>query len=133
MAPRGRNPRYPMYSSTHTDWRGIFPQGFRMQSPFAKTFRWLRLVWTDANVESEQTWRRHVRGLMIGWALTALAMALVQLYPNAEELSMYGMLLTEDLAWQQRFLAAIEVAAPLLMGWHLIGLQRWGQRRLNEN
>jgi hypothetical protein len=46
---------------------------------------------------------------------------------------MYGMLMTEDLGWQQRFLAAIEVAAPLLMAWHLIGLQRWGQRRLNEN
>jgi hypothetical protein len=41
---------------------------------------------------------------------------------------MYGMLLTEDLGWQQRFLAAIEIAAPLLMGWHLVGLQRWGKR-----
>ena len=104
-----------------------------MQAPFAKTFRWFRLVWTDANSDSEQTWRRHVRGLMIGWALTALAMSLVQLYPNEASLSMYGMLLTEDLAWELRFLAAIEVAAPLLMAWHLIGLQRWGQRRLNEN
>jgi hypothetical protein len=104
-----------------------------MQSPFAKTFRWLRLVWTDAADASEQTWRRHVRGLMIGWALTAVAMSLVQLYPNEAQLSMYGMLLTEDLDWQQRFLAAIEVAAPLLMAWHLVGLQRGGQRRLNEN
>jgi hypothetical protein len=99
-----------------------------MHSPFVKTFRWLRLVWTDATDIDSQTWRRHVRGLMIGWALTALAMALVQLYPNEANLSMYGMLLTEDLAWPQRFLAAIEIAAPLLMGWHLIGLQRWGQR-----
>ena len=103
-----------------------------MKSPFAHTFRWLRLVWTDASDSSSQTWRRHVRGLMIGWALTAVAMSLVQLYPNEAQLSMYGMLMTEDLGWQQRFLAAIEVAAPLLMAWHLIGLQRWGQRRLNE-
>jgi len=101
-----------------------------MHSPIVKTFRWLRLVWTDATDIDSQTWRRHVRGLIVGWALTALAMSLVQLYPNEANLSMYGMLLTEDLAWQQRFLAAIEIAAPLLMGWHLIGLQRWGQRRL---
>jgi len=99
-----------------------------MHSQLVKTFRWLRLVWTDAKDDSSQTWRRHVRGLMIGWALTALAMSLVQLYPNEANLSMYGMLLTEDLEWPQRFLAAIEVAAPLLMAWHLIGLQRWGQR-----
>ena len=99
-----------------------------MQNPLPKTVRWLRLVWTDAKDETSQTWRRHVRGLMIGWALTAVAMALVQLFPNEANLSMYGMLLTADLAWQQRFLAAIEIAAPLLMGWHLIGLQRWGQR-----
>jgi len=103
-----------------------------MQFPFAKTFRWLRLVWTDATDESSQTWRRHVRGLMIGWALTAAAMSLVQLYPNEANLSMYGMLMTEALPWQQQLLAAIEVAAPLLMAWHLLGLQRWGQRRLNE-
>jgi hypothetical protein len=99
-----------------------------MHTPIVKTFRWLRLVWTDASDESSQTWRRHVRGLMVGWVATAIAMALVQSYPNASDLSMYGMLLTEDLAWQQRFLAAIEIAAPLLMGWHLVGLQRWGQR-----
>ena len=39
-----------------------------------------------------------------------------------------GMLLASDLPIQQRFLAAIEVAAPLVMAWHLVGLQRWGQR-----
>jgi len=99
-----------------------------MHSPIVKTFRWLRLVWTDATDIDSQTWRRHVRGLMIGWALTALAMSLVQLYPNDANLSMYGMLMTEGLPWQQTLCAAIEVAAPLLMGWHLIGLQRWGQR-----
>ena len=94
----------------------------------AKTVRWLRLVWTDASDESSQVWRRHVRGLIIGWALTAVAMSLVQLFPNDAHLSMYGMLLTQDLPWQQQMLAAIEIAAPLLMGWHLLGLQRWGQR-----
>jgi hypothetical protein len=99
-----------------------------MQSPFAKTVHWLRLVWTDATDESSQTWRRHVRGLMIGWALTAVAMSLVQLFPNESNLSMYGMLMTEGLPWQQTMLAAIEVAAPMLMAWHLFGLQRWGQR-----
>ena len=99
-----------------------------MRKPIVKTLNWIRLVWTDASDESSQTWRRHVRGLMIGWALTAVAMSLVQLYPNDANLSMYGMLLTEDLLWEQRFLAAIEVAAPLIMAWHLIGLQRWGQR-----
>jgi hypothetical protein len=99
-----------------------------MQSPFAKTFRWVRLVWTEATDQSSQTWRRHVRGLMIGWALTAVAMSLVQLFPNESNLSMYGMLMTEGLPWQQTMLAAIEVAAPMLMAWHLFGLQRWGQR-----
>lgn len=95
-----------------------------------KTVRWVRLIWTDSQDPSSQTWRRHVRGLIIGWALTAAAMALVQLYPNESELSMYGLLLTQGLPWQQQFLAAIEIAAPILMGWHLVGLQRWGQRRL---
>jgi hypothetical protein len=99
-----------------------------MHSQPAKLFQWVRLVWTDAKDESSQTWRIHVRGLMIGWALTATAMALMQLYSNDANLSMYGMLMTQDLPWQQTLLAAVEVAAPLLMAWHLIGLQRWGQR-----
>jgi hypothetical protein len=87
---------------------------------------------SDSNNASTQTWRRHVRGLIIGWALTAAAMALLQSYPNDAKLSMYGMLMADGLPWQQTLLAAIEVAAPLLMGWHLFRLQRWGQRRLNE-
>ena len=102
-----------------------------MYTPILKTVRWLQLVWTDASDPSTQTWRRHVRGLIIGWALTAAAMALLQLFPNEAGLSMYGMLLTQGLPWQQQLLAATEIAAPLLMGWHLFGLQRWGQRRLN--
>jgi hypothetical protein len=104
-----------------------------MYTAIKKTVRWLQIVWSDARDESMQTWRRHVRGLIIGWALTAGAMALLQLYPNEANLSMYGMLLTQGLPWQQQFLAAMEIAAPLLMGWHLFRLQRWGQRRLNEN
>ena len=99
-----------------------------MLAQLKKSFLWFQLVWTDASDESTRAWRRHVRGLMIGWALTALAMALVESFPNEAKLSMYGLLLTEDLPWQQRFLAAIEIAAPLVMAWHLIGLQRWGQR-----
>ena len=103
-----------------------------MPSNIKQAATWFRSVWSDSSDESQQTWRRHVRGLIIGWALTAAAMSLVQLYPNPAQLSMYGMLLTEGLPWQQQFLAAIELAAPLLMGWHLIGLQRWGQRRLTN-
>jgi len=99
-----------------------------MPSNFKQAATWFRSVWTDSADPSNQTWRRHVRGLIIGWALTAAAMSLVQLFPNDANLSMYGMLMTEGLPWQQTFLAAIEVAAPLLMAWHLVGLQRWGQR-----
>ena len=103
-----------------------------MPSTFKQAANWFRTVWTDAADISSQTWRLHVRGLIIGWALTASAMALVRIYPNPEQLSMYGMLLTDGLPWEQQFLAAIEIAAPLLMGWHLFGLQRLGQRRLTN-
>ena len=99
-----------------------------MLASFKKSLRWFQLVWSASTDESTRAWRTHVRGLMIGWALTAVAMALVETFPNDAKLSMYGMLLTDDLPWQQRFLAAIEVAAPLVMAWHLVGLQRWGQR-----
>ena len=102
-----------------------------MYTPILKTVRWLQLVWTDASDPSTQTWRRHVRGLIIGWALTAAAMALLQSFPNEAGLSMCGMLLTRGLPWQQQLLAATEIAAPLLMAWHLFRLQRWGQRRLH--
>ena len=103
-----------------------------MPSNFKQAATWFRSVWTDSADESRQTWRRHVRGLIIGWAVTAAAMSLVSIYPNPDDLSMYGMLLSQGLPWQQQFLAAIEIAAPLLMGWHLVGLQRWGQRCLSE-
>jgi hypothetical protein len=110
-----------------------FATGIRAMFKLKKTVRWVQLIWTDSNDQSTQTWRRHVRGLIIGWALTAAAMSLVQLYPNEAKLSMYGLLLTQGLPWEQQFLAAVEIAAPLLMGWHLFGLQRWGQRRLNAD
>jgi hypothetical protein len=95
---------------------------------FKKSLRWFNLVWSDAPDESSRAWRLHVRGLMIGWTLTALAMALVETFPNEAKLSMYGMLLDADLPLPQRFLSAIEIAAPLVMAWHLVGLQRWGKR-----
>jgi hypothetical protein len=108
-----------------------FATGIRAMFKLDKTIRWVQLIWTDSKDQSTQTWRVHVRGLIIGWALTAAAMSFAQLYPNDAGLSMYGLLLTQGLPWQQQFLAAVEIAAPLLMGWHLFGLQRWGQRRLN--
>jgi hypothetical protein len=73
-----------------------------MPSNFKQAANWFRAVWTDSADQSRMTWRRHVRGLIIGWALTAAAMSLVQLYPNPAQLSMYGMLLTEGLPWQQQ-------------------------------
>jgi hypothetical protein len=99
-----------------------------MIATFKKSLRWVQLVWSESTDATTRAWRLHVRGLMIGWALTAIAMALVETFPNETKLSMYGMLLASDLPIQQRFLAAIEVAAPLVMAWHLFGLQRWGQR-----
>ena len=92
--------------------------------------RWFRLIWTEDANESQRTYRRHVRGLFIGWAVTAVAMALIERFPNEGKLSMYALLGARDLPWQQRWLAAIEVAAPLLMVWHLAGLKRWGKQKL---
>lgn len=91
--------------------------------------RWFATVWTDSQDAGVQSYRRHVRGLFIGWGMTAAAMALLELFPNEAKLSMYDMLRTPDLPWQQHWLAAIEVAAPLLMAWHLSGLHRWGRRQ----
>jgi hypothetical protein len=128
-----RAPPQPGYPVSQLDAQGFArprpPEIPSMLSQLMQAARWFRSVWTDSANESNQTWRRHVRGLIIGWALTASAMSLAQLYPNPSELSMYGLLLTQGLPWQQQFLAAIEIAAPLLMGWHLFGLQRWGQRQ----
>ena len=87
--------------------------------------RWLRVLWTDSPDPSIQTWRRHVRGILSGWGVTASAMALIGLYPDELHLGMYQMLLDSSLPWQQQALAALEVAGPLVMAWHLALLQRW--------
>ena len=90
--------------------------------------RWLRVLWTDSPDPSVQTWRRHVRGILSGWAVTASAMALIGLYPDDLHLGMYQVLLDSSLPWQQQALAALEVAGPLVMAWHLLRLQRWSAR-----
>jgi len=92
--------------------------------------RWFLMVWSEAQDESTRAYRRHVRGLFDCWAITAIAMALIETFPNEGKLSMYGMLMTAGLPWQQQGLAAIELAAPLLMVWHLIGLKTWGKKSL---
>lgn len=92
--------------------------------------QWLRVLWTDSDDASVQTWRRHVRGILAGWAVTAAAMALLGLYPDDLDLGMYQMLLDSSLPWQQQVLAALEVAGPLVMAWHLALLQVSGTRRV---
>ena len=103
-----------------------------MSNMIARGTRWFLSIWTEAQDESTRNYRRHVRGLFVGWALTALAMALLEYFPNEAKLSMYGLLGKQDLPWQQHALAAIEIAAPLLMLWHLNGLRVWGKQRVLE-
>ena len=91
--------------------------------------RWLRVLWTDSDDASVRTWRRHVRGILTGWGVTASAMALIGLYPDNLHLGMYQVMLDSSLPWQQQALAALEVAGPLVMAWHLALLQRWSARR----
>jgi hypothetical protein len=98
-----------------------------MHPTLAATLRWLRSLWTDSSDPTVQTYRRHVRGILPGWAVTATAMALIGLYPD--ELTMYQVMLTDGLPWQQQALAALEVAGPLVMLWHLASLQRWSVRQ----
>jgi hypothetical protein len=86
--------------------------------------RWLTALWSDSPDPAVRTYRRHVRGILTGWAVTATAMALIGMYPNELELSMYQLLLTQGLPWQQQGLAALEIAGPLVMLWHLAQLQR---------
>jgi hypothetical protein len=86
--------------------------------------RWLSALWNDSPDADVRTYRRHVRGILTGWAVTATAMALIGMYPNELELSMYQLLLTQGLPWQQQGLAALEIAGPLVMLWHLAHLQR---------
>lgn len=90
------------------------------------------MVWSQAQDDSTRAYRSHVRGLMIGWAVTAVAMALIESFPNEGKLSMYGVLMAQGLPWQQQWLAAIELAGPLLMAWHLNGLRLWGKKRFAQ-
>ena len=100
-----------------------------MHKLLAAALRWLHLLWTESADPAVVTYRRHVRGILVGWAVTATAMALIGLYPNELELSMYQLLLTEGLPWQQQGLAALEIAGPLVMLWHLASLQRWSAQQ----
>lgn len=100
-----------------------------MHQILLSAIRWLRVLWTDSEDPSVQTWRRHVRGILAGWAATAGAMSLLGLYPDDLNLNMYQVLLDASLPWQQQALAALEVAGPLVMAWHLLQLQRWSARR----
>jgi len=103
-----------------------------MQTHFAAAMRWLRTLWTDSSDPSTQAHRRHVRGILTGWAITASAMALIGLYPDDLGLTMYQMLLTDGLPWQQQGLAALEIAGPLVMLWHLMGLKRYSSALSRE-
>jgi hypothetical protein len=96
-----------------------------MQHHFAAALRWLRALWQDSSDPSTQAYRCHVRGIVTAWAVTASAMALIGLYPDDLGLTMYQMLLTDGLPWQQQALAALEIAGPLVMMWHLLGLKRY--------
>jgi len=90
------------------------------------------MVWSQTQDEATRAYRSHVRGLMVGWIVTAVAMALIESFPNEGKLSMYGVLMAQGLPWQQQWLAAIELAGPLLMAWHLNGLRLWGKKRLAQ-
>ena len=103
-----------------------------MQKKLVEKLQWFQSLWSESDDPRTRDYRRHVRGIFIGWGLTALAMGLMELFPNEAKLSMYDMLRTPALPWQQHWLAAIELAAPLLMGWHANGLRRWGNRRLAQ-
>ena len=98
-------------------------------SKFDQKIQWFANLWRHSEDPTIQAYRVHVRGLVVGWALTAVAMLLVDRFPNEAKLTMYDMLRTPELGWQQHLLAAIELAAPLVMFRHLFGLHRWGMRR----
>lgn len=100
-----------------------------MRNTVKEKIRWFASLWSASDDPAVQAYRVHVRGLVIGWVLTASAMLLVERFPGGTDLSMYEMLLNADLPWQQHGLAAIQLAAPLVMFWHLSGLWRWGARR----
>ena len=96
-----------------------------MHSQFAAALHWLRSLWSDSSDPATQAYRRHVRGILVGWGITATAMALLGLYPDDLGMTMYQMLLTQGLPWQQQGLAALQIAGPLVMMWHLLSLKRF--------
>ena len=104
-----------------------------MRNTVKQKIRWFASLWSASEDPAVQAYRVHVRGLLIGWALTASAMLLVKRFPDGADLTMYQMLLNADLPWQQHGLAAIQLAAPLVMFWHLNGLWRWGARRTAQS
>ena len=101
-----------------------------MLNKLNEKLRWFAALWSPSEDPALTKYRRHVRGLFIGWAIAAAAMALLELFPNEAKLSMYDMMRTPGLPWQQQWLAALELAGPLLMAWHLNGLRNWGKQRL---
>ena len=104
-----------------------------MPPKLQQSLRWFASLWTHSDDLATRSYRRHVRGLVIGWALTAAAIVLIERFPNEAGLSMYDILRTQGLPWQQHWLAAIELAAPLVMFWHLVGLRRWGMRKIAQS
>jgi hypothetical protein len=101
-----------------------------MKEAIARKIRWFIELWSEASDESTRVYRSHVRGLFVGWAATAIAMGLLELFPNGGNLSMYDLLRAQGLPWQQHWLAAVELSGPMLMAWHVNGLRRWGKKRL---
>jgi len=100
-----------------------------MRNKFDEKIQWFANLWRHSDDPSLHAYRVHVRGLVVGWAVTAAAMLLVDRFPNDAGLTMYDMLRTPGLPWPQHALAALELAAPLVMFRHLFGLHRWGMRR----
>ena len=85
--------------------------------------RWLSALWSDSPDPAVRTYRRHVRGILTGWAVTATAMALIGMYPNELELSMYQLLLTQGLpaakaksCREWRLCSKVKIPAPSLTG-----------------
>ncbi len=93
--------------------------------------RWFAAIWTDSEDVSTRDYRRHIRGLFTGWGVAALAIGLIGYFPNDAHLTMYQLLNTSGLPWQQHGLAALEVAGPLVMAWHLFLLHRWGRQSVS--
>ena len=99
-----------------------------MQSTLTQKFRWVLALWKESDDPSVSAYRRHVRGLFIGWGITAGAMLALEAFPNEAKLTMYQMLANAELPWQQQWLSAVELSGPMVMAWHLNGLRLWGRK-----